>query len=206
MSDTYANYADLSASETEGVDYQIVATPRTSNIAIVAIHGGGIETGTSELTVDTAGESYSSYLFEGLKSSGNGDLHITSTHFDEPNAIQIVTASEYCVTYHGYADSTNKHTKIGGADHDMKQQVYTKLLEAGFSAEILPEDDPIAGADPDNIVNKTTRGMGLQLEISTAQRGAFFGTNTRAGRKNTQTDEFYRYTQVVKDIIALVAK
>ena len=29
-------------------------------------------------------KNYSLYLFEGLKSSGNKDLHITSTRFDEP--------------------------------------------------------------------------------------------------------------------------
>jgi phage replication-related protein YjqB (UPF0714/DUF867 family) len=105
---------------------------------------------------------------------------------------------------HGYADSIVKNTMIGGADHDLKQKVYDKLVQAGFNVELLDESDRLSGSDPDNIVNKTTRGMGVQLEISTAQRNAFFGINTRAERKNTQTEEFYRYTQALKEVFRLI--
>ena len=200
MADKYQNYAELSASETQGVDYQISYFSKPSNKIIMAIHGGGIETGTSELTRDIAGTTYSYYLFEGLKSSNNGDLHITSTNFDEPNALRMVAEASYCLTLHGYADSLKKHTLIGGADHNVKLQVYNKLIAAGFSAELLDESDRLSGSDPANIVNKTKRGMGVQLELSTLQRNSFFGINTRADRQNTQTEEFYRYTQALKDV------
>ncbi|MFK7678717.1 poly-gamma-glutamate hydrolase family protein [Bacillus sp. Wb] len=200
MADTYKNYAELSASETKGVDYQISYFSKPSNKIIMAIHGGGIETGTSELTRDIAGTLHSYYLFEGLKSSGNGDLHITSTNFDEPNALRMVAEASYCLTLHGYAHSIKKHTLIGGADHNVKLQVYNKLIAAGFSAELLDEADRLSGSDPENIVNKTKRWMGVQLELSTAQRNAFFSKNTLADRKNTQTAEFYKYTQVLKDV------
>ena len=204
MSDKYKNFAELSAVEVYGVDYQISYVSRPSKVVVMAIHGGGIETGTSELTVDIAGSMQSYYLFEGLKPTGNGDLHITSTNFDEPNALRLVNNASYCITLHGYADSTKKHTLIGGADHDIKLQVYNKLIASGFSSELLDESDRLSGSDPANIVNKTKRGMGVQLEISTAQRNAFFGINTRDDRKNTQTDEFYRYTQAIKNIFSLL--
>lgn len=204
MSDKYKNFAELSAVEVYGVDYQISYVSRPSKVVVMAIHGGGIETGTSELTVDIAGSMQSYYLFEGLKTTGNGDLHITSTNFDEPNALRLVNNASYCITLHGYADSTKKHTLIGGADHDIKLQVYNKLIASGFSSELLDESDRLSGSDPANIVNKTKRGMGVQLEISTAQRNAFFGINTRDDRKNTQTDEFYRYTQAIKNIFSLL--
>ncbi|MGG0308338.1 poly-gamma-glutamate hydrolase family protein [Priestia megaterium] len=200
MADTYKNYAELASSEVQGVDYQISYFSKPSNKIIMAIHGGGIETGTSELTRDIAGLSYSYYLFEGLKSSNNGDLHITSTNFDEPNALRMVAEASYCLTLHGYADSIKKHTLIGGADHNVKLQVYNKLIAAGFSAELLDESNPLSGSDPDNIVNKDKRKMGVQLEISTAQRNAFFTVNTREGRKTSQTAEFYNYTKVLKDV------
>ncbi|MFA1509975.1 poly-gamma-glutamate hydrolase family protein [Priestia aryabhattai] len=200
MVDTYRNFAELSASEVYGIDYQIAFSYRLSNKTIVAIHGGGIETGISELAMNIAGLSHSCYLFEGLKSSDNGTLHITSTNFDEPNALNMAAESDYCLSLHGYADTTRKHTLIGGADHDVKLQVYNKLIATGFSAELLDENDRISGSDPNNIVNKTKRRMGVQLEISTLQRNSFFGINTRADRKNTQTEEFYRYTQVLKDV------
>ena len=169
MADTYPNYQTLSENEVEGVDYQIVSTPRSSTKSVIAIRGGGIETGTSEIVVDIAGSTYSSYLFEGLKSSGNGDLHITSTRFDEPKGLALVASSARCLSIHGYSD-TVKNTKIGGADIALKTKVRDELIKAGFTVEMLPENDPLAGTDPDNIVNKCTSKAGVQLELSTAQR------------------------------------
>lgn len=205
MADKYQNFADLAANEVEGTDYRITVMDRPSEIAVIAIHAGAIEGGTSELTQEVAAETFSSYMFEAIKSSGNTALHITSTHFDEPRALDLVGKSAYCLSLHGYSDTVNKHTLIGGADHDIKQQAYQALVAAGFSAEILPEEDRLSGSDPENICNKTTREKGLQLELSTAQRGAFFTVNTSSGRKNSQTDEFYRYTAVLKDVLASLA-
>lgn len=197
MTDIYANYAELAANEEEGVDYRITAVNRGSNKVILAIHGGGIEGGTSELTKEFAGSTYSYYLFEAIKSSGNTALHITSTNFDEPQALQLTASSVYGLSFHGYADSV-KHTLVGGADHAAKVAVYNALTAAGFSAEILAEDDPLAGADPDNIVNRVQSGKGVQLELSTAQRKAMFTDFTLAGRANSKTAEFYKYVEAVK--------
>ncbi|MCK1999776.1 poly-gamma-glutamate hydrolase family protein [[Brevibacterium] frigoritolerans] len=199
MTDTYANFAELAANTVLDVDYHIEATKRNSNTAMIAIHGGGIETGTSELAMFAANGVYSEYAFEGWRSSNNGELHITSTHFDEPTALDIVTNSDYVVSFHGYAD-TVKHTLIGGRDVDAKQAAYNALTAAGFSCEVLAFGATIGGSDPDNICNKGTRGMGLQLEISTAQRSAFFGTNTRAQRKNTTLQEFHDYVAAVVSV------
>jgi phage replication-related protein YjqB (UPF0714/DUF867 family) len=67
----------------------------------VAPHGGGIEPGTSELADAIAGSDLSFYTFEGLKSSGNTDLHITSTRFDEPMCLTLLASSSVVVTLHG---------------------------------------------------------------------------------------------------------
>jgi Poly-gamma-glutamate hydrolase len=69
--------------------------------ALVAPHGGGIEPGTSELADAIAGSDLSFYTFEGLKSSGNTDLHITSTRFDEPMCLTLLASSSVVVTLHG---------------------------------------------------------------------------------------------------------
>lgn len=200
MADKYKNFEDLAKAEKYDVDYRIRYEERPSNIIAIGIHGGGIETGTSEVVLDLAGTSHPYYLFEGIKSSGNGDLHITSTNFDEPTALEMVSQAEYAFSIHGYADSINKNTKIGGADKELKQQVYQSLIAHGFSAEILEEGTALAGSDEDNIANKTSREMGVQLEISTAQRNVFFEKNTAADRQKTQTQEFYNYTQAVKNV------
>lgn len=70
---------------------------------IMAIHGGGIEPGTSEIALATAGYHpatltpaadghglHDFWLFEGLLSSGNGDLHVTASNYDEPIATELV--------------------------------------------------------------------------------------------------------------------
>jgi len=198
MADTYQNYADLADSEVEGTDYQIRTQKKDSPIIALAIHGGGIETGTSELAIAAAGDQNSYYLFEGLKSSGNGVLHITSTHFDEPQALELVPTATYSYSFHGFSDSENKHTLVGGGDLELRQKVYDALVANGFSAEILETGAELGGSDPDNIANKTKSGKGVQLEISTLQRKSFFGTNTREGRPQTQNEEFYRYVEAVK--------
>lgn len=197
--DMYANFEELKADTVAEVDYHIEATKRNSNIVMMTPHGGGIEIGTSELVLFAANGIFSEYAFEGLRTSNNRELHITSTNFDEPICLDMVTSSEHILAFHGYAD-TVKHTMIGGRDTNAKQCAYEALTAAGFSCEILATGAPLSGSDYDNICNKGTRGMGVQLEISTAQRYAFFGTNTRAERRNTTLPEFHDYVDTITSI------
>jgi phage replication-related protein YjqB (UPF0714/DUF867 family) len=198
MADLYKNFEELRQALSYIGDYHILIGVEKSPVLFTAIHGGGIETGCSELALLSGIRGkHSYYAFEGWKSSGNGDLHITSTNFDEPNGLNMVAQSEITVSYHGYGDSTNKNTKVGGLDRELRQRIYDNLIKAGFTAEILPDSDPISGTDDGNITNNNKRGMGVQLELSTAQRNAFFGTNTRAERRNTVTAEFDNYVKAV---------
>jgi phage replication-related protein YjqB (UPF0714/DUF867 family) len=205
MADLYASFEELRKANTYGDDYHLLMAVRPSKVAYVTPHGGGIETGCSELCIFSAGTEHSLYAFEGWMSSGNGDLHITSTHFDEPNGLKIIRDSYYTVSYHGYSDSV-KNTKCGGLDLELKHMIYDNLIKAGFSAEIEPDNSPITGQDPDNLVNANKRGLGVQLELSTAQRNAFFGTNTRAERRNTVTTEFNNYVKCITDAIDAYVK
>lgn len=205
MADLYNNFEELRLAKKYGKDYHILMAVRPSKIAFVTPHGGGIETGCTELCIFSAGTEHSLYCFEGWMSSGNSDLHITSTHFDEPNGLKIIKDSHYTISYHGYSD-TVKNTKCGGLDLELKHLIYDNLRSAGFSAEIEPDDSPITGQDPDNLVNANKRGLGVQLELSTAQRNAFFGTNTRAERRNTVTTEFNNYVKCVMDALKVYVK
>ncbi|WP_260288446.1 poly-gamma-glutamate hydrolase family protein [Peribacillus aracenensis] len=163
-------------------------------------HGGGIEVGTSELVLFAAKGMFSEYAFEGCRTSNNRELHITTTNFDEPICLDMVRETEHILAFHGYADTTNKHTLIGGRDTSAKQSAFKALNTAGFSCEIVPVGGYLAGNDPNNICNKGPRGMGLKLEISTAQRNAFFGTNTRAKRRHTTLPEFHKYVEAITSI------
>lgn len=175
-----------------------------SDVLFTAIHGGGIEGGTSELAMFSGALGYDFYCFEGWRSSGNTDLHVTSTNFDEPNAVRIHKRFDYVVSYHGYYAREDYNTKIGGLDEELKEVVLDKLLEAGFNAEIEPPESSISGVNPSNITNMNKRGMGLQLEISTPQRSAFFETNSRPQRRHTTTEEFHKYIETIIEAVELV--
>ncbi|MBK3947220.1 poly-gamma-glutamate hydrolase family protein, partial [Staphylococcus haemolyticus] len=66
--DYYSNFEELKENTTEGKDWRIKTKNRKDNhMLVTAIHGGGIEPGTTELArrVANIGE-YDFYTFEGL--------------------------------------------------------------------------------------------------------------------------------------------
>lgn len=203
MADLYADYAALAAAETEGVDYSRTATaPAGATWAAIAVHGGGIEGGSGEIAreVSAAGTRMAYYEFAGLKSSGNSDLHITSTNFDEPMALGLVGGVQRCLSFHGYSGTSGVPvTAIGGLDEDLVDRVTASLTRAGFTVVTAPSE--IAGTDPDNICNKTTAAAGVQLELSRAQRDRFFpnGENTASVRNSgARSEEFWRYASAIR--------
>lgn len=206
MGDLYPDYASLAAAETEGVDYTRTAvTPTGAAYAAIAIHGGGIEAGSSEMAyeVSAGGTGMAYYDFKGLKPSGNFDLHITSTNFDEPMAVALVTASTRTISFHGYTGVEGVAvTALGGLDEELGARIAYALRAAGFAVSDAPEE--IAGDDPDNICNTNLRLAGVQLEMSQQQRADFFpnGDLSRAMRDSGQrTAAFYRYATAVQNAV-----
>ncbi|MBU2660135.1 poly-gamma-glutamate hydrolase family protein [Bacillus cabrialesii] len=195
MKDMYDSFAALSASESE---YRIIYEEKTGSEHIVlGPHGGRIEPGVSEL-VRAFSDQCSIYLFEGVKKRDNRSLHLTSTRFDEPLALEKVNAHHYALAFHGYHDPKTPHTLVGGADRHKAELICERLNEAGFSAELTSERDRLAGVHPKNIVNRTKRGMGLQLEVSSAQRKALFRNFGCRDESYIQNDLFCRYVEAVK--------
>lgn len=195
MKDRYDSFAALSAAESE---YRIIYEEKKGSECIVlAPHGGRIEPGVSEL-VRAFSDQSSIYLFEGTKQCNNRFLHLTSTRFDEPLALEKVTAHHYALAFHGYHDLKTANTLVGGADLEKARRICDLLREAGFGAELTDMNDRLAGVNPGNIVNRTKRKMGLQLEVSTAQRNALFSNFGCRGETYTPTDLFFRYVEAVK--------
>ena len=209
MTDTYVNFAALAAAETLGEDYRIRAYERDLGWAAIAIHAGGIETGTSELCRAVAGEAqgdgqwWSEYRFEGLKSSGNSVLHVTSTHFDEPNALHLVGRHAGVLSLHG-TSGISPITYLGGLDLHVRTRLGDALTGAGFVVDTASGD--IAGADPANIANRGMLGVGVQLEITTAQRVAWFGTNTASMRWSTRNALFQAYVDAIRSVLVGVVE
>ena len=183
MVDLYTSYKDLAASQKEGRDFR-VSLRRVLNapIAVVAPHGGGIEPGTSEIADELADRDFSYYAFEGLKPSNNRLLHISSTEFDEPRCIELITTVPAVVAVHGRNDGGSA-IWVGGLDEFMKEHVHQALTRAGFDSG-WATNPRLMGSNPRNLCNRGTSGAGLQLEISLGLRAKLFVSLETAGRRN----------------------
>ena len=163
----YQNYAELSAHEREGFDYRIELLNRNSPFTVVGIHGGKIEYGTSLITRAVAGDDLNCYLFEGLKETGNfKDLHISSTEFDEPQAVELVAASRACISIHGFKEREKNWVGMGGVNQKLRSAIFDQLLLTNLIDQV--EENPLGrlpGIDAANIVNRCIEG-GVQIEIS----------------------------------------
>ncbi|MGW7432268.1 poly-gamma-glutamate hydrolase family protein [Streptomyces sp. NPDC054861] len=182
--------------------------------AVIAPHGGGIEAGTSELCLAIAGYELAGagatlpapkagvpqrdyWMFEALVS--HDDLHVTSTHCDDPAALAVCGDNLYAVSLHGFRPETGpaKQILIGGRDQRLMRNLAAAFAAHGFTPEngdadlvvkvvVAGVDSPLNGDDPTNIVNRTRTGSGAQLEISTELRRAMFGEfDGAANRRRT---------------------
>ena len=201
----YTSYAELNHAETENADYRIISTDVGTHLAILAIHGGSIEPGTSEVASALAKKLNSScYLFEGLKPKNNGLLHITSTAFDEPLAISMTEKANTAIAIHGCVEKEKEIVYVGGRSELFKDIMKKALLDAGYLAEQSPPH--LLGESAKNIVNRCQTGEGLQLELSAALRRSLFsdGDLSRKGRlhPSAEMDRFVTVlTKAAKEYI-----
>jgi phage replication-related protein YjqB (UPF0714/DUF867 family) len=197
--DTYSNFDHLKNFEVEGVDYRIRWRIGDSGIAILSIHGGDIEPGTSDIADAIAGSEHTFYSLEGLKQAGNKVLHITSTLFDEPVALEIVCHSEIIISIHGCAGA-EPVVQVGGRDLELRDRIYDGLCLAGFIATEAAQTR-FEGVHLANICNLCGRGMGIQIEISRELRRRMFRNLTPEGRKHP-TPSFHGFIRAVREAIA----
>ena len=177
MSDSYSNFAALSAGERPDA-FSIALRDRGSRVAVAAPHGGGIEPGTSEIAVAIAGANLSYYLFEGHKRRGNATLHITSSRFDEPQGLALLRRAACVVTVHGEA-SEREMVYLGGLNASLRNALIKALEKNGY---VVGENATMQGRDERNICNIGSSGGGVQLELSAGLRRSFFESLSRAGR------------------------
>jgi phage replication-related protein YjqB (UPF0714/DUF867 family) len=197
--DRYENFENLKDSERHGVDYRIRWRLGNSGIAILSIHGGEIEPGTTRIADAIAGWDHAFYTFEGIKTAGNLALHITSTRFDEPTAMEIVCQSDIIISIHGSSEM-QPAAQLGGLDAELKNQILRELHAAGIQAAESSRL-PFGATDQKNICNLCGRGMGVQMEISRGLRAMMFRDLTPEGRHH-RTAVFARFTEAVRNAIA----
>jgi phage replication-related protein YjqB (UPF0714/DUF867 family) len=196
IEDTYPSFHALSVKEEVGMDFSIRYTKGVSSVAILAPHGGGIEPGTTEIAEAIAGKIHSFYTFEGIKIKGNAALHITSTIFDEPIALHLISKSERTITIHGCEDE-DPQLIIGGLDDLLAKRVKISMERSAIRATIF-QSGYLSGRSKNNICNKNLTGKGLQLELSRGLRRKMFKGLDRSGRSET-LPLFRTFVNVIKN-------
>ena len=161
---SYTSFKTLSEREVGGQDYRIRLELRDPRVLIMALHGGKIESATTEVAEAIAGTEYSFYSFEGLKAGGNGVLHVESHLFDEPQALRAAEKADIVVTVHGQLDRKEEFVMVGGLDNGLRSEIGYRLEAAGFQTR--PPSEGLMGTDPMNICNRGRSRQGVQLEIS----------------------------------------
>ncbi|MEU3353459.1 poly-gamma-glutamate hydrolase family protein [Streptomyces sp. NPDC037389] len=169
------------------------ATPPLTSV--IAPHGGNLESGTSELCLAIAGyapedpmarygtgPAYDYWMFDVLATETRRvfQLHVTSTHCDDPAALAIVGGSRYTVSLHGCKNpggsGKQKLVQIGGRDETLRKLLHQLLRDRlGGDVTLTLPTGGLDGDKPLNICNRTYGGAGAQLEISTGLRRAMFG-------------------------------
>jgi len=182
----------LIADDHAGRDYTIRLQRRDSRIAIIAPHGGKIEWGTSQIAEAIAGETYRFFSFEGDMRSGNYDaLHVTSTAYDEPNCMHLISTCETVVAIHGWDDvKRNKAPTVylGGRDETLREEIGRELRKVTFSvAEFTDPTNEYRGELQNNICNRGKSGRGVQLEIPKSLRNTLI---PRSGPRPAKCDDF----------------
>jgi phage replication-related protein YjqB (UPF0714/DUF867 family) len=181
--DKYRNFAELSASAREGLDYRIRARAAGPTL-VLAPHGGNIEPGTTELADAIAAGEHSFYTFESLRDTQNGELHITSARFDEPGCLAMLAGSDVVVTIHG-EQRLSEVVLVGGLDAARRARIAAALARHRFVVEDIDRPE-LQGLAPNNVCNRGRSCAGVQLEISKGLRRACFRSlRSRADRQHT---------------------
>jgi phage replication-related protein YjqB (UPF0714/DUF867 family) len=192
--DKYKSYTHLSSKEREGVDYSIEHHRRNDNAAILAVHGGNTEPGTTEAAKAIAGNDYNYYSMVSHKPLDNNDLHITSNSFDEPRAVKLVQNSISVISLHGAKDQESA-VYMGGHDEDRKKRIQKSLEEHGFDVKVH-ENPGLSGRGATNIANRGLTKGGVQLELSRGLREEFFSDGLASRKEPTQ--RFHDFVTAVR--------
>ncbi|CAM5691691.1 poly-gamma-glutamate hydrolase family protein [Kitasatospora aureofaciens] len=233
--DLYPSNAALYADPTlvEGVDYGLRYRRHLDNqcpqgrtafvrTTVVAPHGGGIEGGTSQLCLAVAGYHpadlaptpatgpvHDYWMFEGLRSSGNRALHVSSNHCDDTVARAMCSDSLNVLSLHGCTTATagleagTRAVLLGGLNHGLRLYLMEEFAAAGIRAVNVSGGQQLAGDDPQNICNRTLLGTGAQLELTTELRTAMFAPtrNARADAGANTLPLFWSFVTAVRTAI-----
>ncbi|MDU3083866.1 MAG: poly-gamma-glutamate hydrolase family protein, partial [Staphylococcus epidermidis] len=186
--DKYQSMTQLEKETTEGVDWRKDTKNTGNQVLIVAPHGGSIEQGTTELTKALADKgNYDYYSFEGIRPKNNSELHVTSTHYDDPTLNQMIKNRTATVSIHG-ASGTEEIIYLGGPRSDLRNAIEKQLVGRGFTVKVPPEY--LGGQNNKNFINREDNNTGVQLELTTALRKVFFKNGDTSTKNRTNKENW----------------
>lgn len=170
-------------------DYTITVTNVSSPVTVLSFHGGRIERHTSEISAKL--QQLNHWNRYDLQAHGTATclegqsnyqrLHITSTRFDDPVAVNLVSQFPKAVAIHGYDRPYPQGTICVGGANAAQVQAFMDHVNQQKSLfpnyDLLPVNAPqltnpsencfdLKGISAKNLVNRTSTGQGLQLEFS----------------------------------------
>lgn len=192
MSDTFNNFAELEERVSSDA-WETESRGGNAKWVIIAAHGGTVEPGTDQLADLIAGHDLSCYVFRGKVSKNVVDLHINSTHFDDPVALDLLSLIDIAIAIDGVSDASvgDGMTLIGGGNLELGHHIAATLDAAGYPTKI--STGRLVDEDPANICNRCRSGRGVQLELSHGLREHLM-SNSAA---------MYHYASIVRQALGL---
>ncbi|OLF31276.1 poly-gamma-glutamate hydrolase family protein [Staphylococcus sp. 47.1] len=204
--DYYKSMTELYKDTTEGIDWKKDTRNVGKSVLIVAPHGGNIEQGTSELTKLVANNGDFDYFsFEAIRPFNNTQLHVTSTNYDDATLHEMIQDRTATISIHG-AQGEEQLVYLGGYQSPLRDAIQSQLELKGFVVKIPPEY--LGGLSNANFINKVEESTGVQLELTTALRKAFFkdeDTSTASRKKiENWTTTMYDFAEALNGAIKQV--
>jgi len=199
--DVYPDVPALRSRLKEKRDFRIRLRDRGAFATIVSPHGGYIEEGTSAIARACAGPDFNFFDFQGLRTENPSELHVTSTHFRDPDLMKMLDASEVAVSIHGMGDEDDITIWLGGLNKELKANMLSALREQGFL--VNPDSPRHRGESKLNFVNMA-RQKGVQIELpNNLLKSMFAGTPrfARSGRHVKTTPVFDRFVKAVRKVL-----
>ena len=199
IKDKYQSMTQLENETVEGVDWKKDTRDNSTKVLIVAPHGGNIEQGTTEATKALAEKgNYDYFSFEAIRPKNNTELHVTSTHYDDPTLNQMIKNRTATISIHGAA-GTDQIIYLGGPRSTLRDEMGTQLKSSGFTVMVPP--DRIGGVKKNNFINREENNTGVQLELTTALRKAFFNNGDTSTKNRSNESNWTPLMQTFVDAL-----
>lgn len=164
-----------------------------SSVGFLALHGG-LEPGTAEIAQEAARRAAGSCY--AIVQPGDLKAHVPSHENDPacaPLLADFLDHVDAVVSVHGYWGHADLHSAllVGGADRALASELAARLRDALPEYIVIDDLDVIPrrlrGLDPRNPVNRTTRGVQVELPHPVRAIGPY-GYGARGERHRTHTE------------------